>query len=87
MDAHACCHDGFVESYESIVWQPESGVASASQSATLTNTGASVLAITSIPVTGTNASQFVFANSYGSSLAAGANCTIHGHFAPTTRGP
>jgi hypothetical protein len=62
------------------------GTTSASQSVTLTNTGASALALTSITVTGTNASQFVFANSCGTSLAVGANCSIHGHFAPTTAG-
>jgi sugar lactone lactonase YvrE len=60
---------------------------SASQSVTMTNTGGSPLSITSISVTGANASSFVFANSCGSSLAAGANCTIHGHFTPTTTGP
>jgi subtilase family serine protease len=62
------------------------GTTSASQSVTLTNTVSSVLAITSIAVTGTNASSFVFANSCGSSLAIGANCTIHGHFTPTATG-
>jgi hypothetical protein len=62
------------------------GSGSASQNVTLTNTGGSTLTITSIAVTGTDASSFVFANSCGSSLAAGANCTIHGHFGPTTTG-
>lgn len=56
------------------------------QSVTLTNSGTSALAITSIAVTGTNASEFVFANNCGTSLAAGASCTIHGHFAPTALG-
>jgi hypothetical protein len=37
-------------------------------------------------VTGADASSFEFANSCGSSLAIGANCTIHGHFAPVTTG-
>ena len=63
------------------------GMASASQSITLTNTGDTALLITSISVTGANASSFVFANSCGTSLAAGANCSIHGHFAPTAPGP
>jgi sugar lactone lactonase YvrE len=62
------------------------GTSSASQSVTLTNTGSATLRINSITVTGTDASAFVFANSCGTSLAAGANCTIHGHFAPTTTG-
>lgn len=62
------------------------GLASASQTVIMTNTGSTALSITSIAVTGTNASSFVFANSCGTSLAVGANCTIHGHFAPTTTG-
>jgi hypothetical protein len=62
------------------------GSSSASQSVTMTNTGTATLTITSIAVTGTNASSFVFANSCGTSLAAGASCTIHGHFAPTATG-
>jgi hypothetical protein len=64
-----------------------SGGSSASQSVTLTNTGALPLSITSISVTGANASSFVFANSCRSILAGGANCTIHGHFTPATPGP
>ena len=59
---------------------------SASQQVTLTNTGGATLAITSIGLTGANASSFVFANTCGSSLAAGANCTIHGHFTPVAAG-
>jgi len=62
------------------------GASSGSQTVTMTNTGAAALSITSIAVTGSNASSFVFANSCGTSLAAGANCTIHGHFAPTAVG-
>jgi len=62
------------------------GATSSSQSVTMTNVGSAALPITSIAVTGTNASSWVFANSCGTSLAAGANCTIHGHFAPTSAG-
>jgi len=62
------------------------GATSGSQFVTLTNNGSAALSITSIAVTGTNASSFVFANSCGASLAAGANCSIHGHFAPTATG-
>jgi hypothetical protein len=62
------------------------GTASASQTVTLTNSGGETLTISSIAVTGANASSFVFGNSCGTSLAAGANCTIHGHFAPTKGG-
>jgi subtilase family serine protease len=62
------------------------GTSSASLTTTMTNTGATAVSITSIALTGTNASAFAFANSCGTSLAAGANCTIHGHFAPPTAG-
>jgi hypothetical protein len=62
------------------------GSITASQTVVLTNIGGSTLEITSIAVAGTNATSFVFANSCGTSLAAGASCTIHGHFAPTTAG-
>jgi len=70
-------------SYGSVV----ANTPSQSQAVTLTNTGISVLSITSIAVTGTDASSFVFANTCGSSLAIGANCTIHGHFQPSATGP
>jgi len=62
------------------------GEASGSDYVTMTNTGTAALTITSIAVTGTNASQFDFSNSCGTSLAVGANCSIHGHFAPTATG-
>ena len=62
------------------------GSTSASQSVTLTNTGTGPLTITSIAVTGADASSFGFANSCGTSVAAGANCTIHGHFTPAAAG-
>ena len=60
------------------------GTASASQTVTVTNTGGATVTFTGIAVTGTNASAFGFANTCGSSLAVGASCTIHGHFAPAT---
>jgi hypothetical protein len=62
------------------------GTASGSRMVTLTNVGSAALSINSIFVTGANASQFVFANSCGTTLAVGASCTIHGHFAPTVAG-
>jgi len=62
------------------------GVSSYSQMVTLTNTSAEPLTISSIALTGTNASSFVFANTCGTSVAAGANCTIHGHFTPAAQG-
>jgi len=61
--------------------------ASAPQQVTLTNTGSAALTITNIAVTGTNSSEFPFPNPCGSSLAAGANCTIAGHFTPAGAGP
>jgi sugar lactone lactonase YvrE len=60
---------------------------SAPQQVTLTNTGSATLTITNIAVAGTNSSAFVFPNPCGSSLAAGANCTIAGHFTPAGPGP
>ena len=64
----------------------EVGTSSGSQQVILTNGGDLTLSISSISLTGTNSSQFVFANTCGSSLAVGANCTIHGHFAPIVAG-
>jgi len=52
----------------------------------MTNTGTATPTITSIAVTAADVSAFVFANTCGTSLAAGANCTIHGHFAATAVG-
>jgi hypothetical protein len=63
------------------------GVASATQQVTLTNTGSAAMTITNIAVTGANASSFVFPNPCGTSLAAGANCVIEGHFTPGGAGP
>jgi hypothetical protein len=62
------------------------GGASAAQQVTLTNIGSAAMTITSISVTGANASSFVFPNPCGSSLAAAANCVIQGHFTPLTAG-
>lgn len=60
--------------------------ASALQQVTLTNTGSAALTITNIAVAGTNSSAFAFPNPCGGSLAAGANCTIAGHFTPAGAG-
>ena len=59
---------------------------SALQSVPLTSTGNAPLDIASITVTGTGASSFAFANTCGSSVAAGGSCTINGHFTPVTTG-
>lgn len=62
------------------------GSTSNSQSVTMTNTGTTAVTVSSVALSGINASQFVFGNTCGTSLAAGANCSIHGHFAPTANG-
>ncbi len=62
------------------------GSASAAQKVTLTNTGSAVLSLTTIAVTGTNSGDFAETNTCGSSVAAGANCSISVTFTPTTTG-
>jgi hypothetical protein len=51
---------------------------------TLSNPGNTILTITSISVTGTNASSFGETNNCGTSLASGATCTITVSFTPAT---
>ncbi len=53
---------------------------------TLSNSGNAPLTITSISVTGANASSFGETNNCGASLAAGASCTITVSFTPTSAG-
>ena len=62
------------------------GTTSASDQITLTNTGNAVLAIDSITITGTNASEFNQTNGCSASLAAGASCTINVTFSPAATG-
>ncbi len=62
------------------------GTTSASQQVTLNNTGYAPLAITSIAVTGTSASDFNQSNTCGSSVAAETSCTINVTFDPTATG-
>jgi len=62
------------------------GSTSSAQSTTLTNNGASALAISGIAVTGTDSGDFAATNTCGSSLAAGGNCTISATFTPTATG-
>lgn len=57
---------------------------SAALPVTLTNSGSATLTITSIAVTGTNSTEFAQTNTCGTSVAAGANCTISVTFAPTS---
>jgi len=59
---------------------------SAAQTVTLSNTGNATLSITSIAVTGTNARDFAQTSTCGSSVAAGANCTIAVMFSPSALG-
>lgn len=60
--------------------------ASPVQAITLSNTGNGNLTITSVAVSGANASDFSQTNNCGSSVAAGANCAINVTFKPTAEG-
>jgi hypothetical protein len=59
---------------------------SASQPITVTNTGSVALTFTSIRTDGGSAGQYTQNNNCGTSLAAGAFCTVNVTFAPTSRG-
>ncbi len=61
-------------------------VASASHSVTITNSGSSALTISSISILGTNSADFSQNNTCGTSLAAGASCTVAVLFTPRTTG-
>jgi trimeric autotransporter adhesin len=54
---------------------------------TLTNDGGSELVINSVAITGTNATDFDESSTCGSSLDAGASCTLNVTFTPTQLGP
>ena len=56
------------------------------QAITVTNTGSVTLTFTSIRLAGNNPNQFTQNNNCGTSLAAGAFCTVNVTFAPTSRG-
>ncbi|HXJ96314.1 MAG TPA: choice-of-anchor D domain-containing protein [Terriglobia bacterium] len=62
------------------------GTTSAAQPITLTNNGSTALTITSISITGTNYLDFAQTNTCGTSVAAGANCTVNVTFTPTLVG-
>ncbi len=62
------------------------GTSSASQGVTLTNTGTAALTIGSITITGANSGDFSQSNNCGSSVAAGAGCTITVTFTPAATG-
>ncbi len=59
---------------------------SAVQTVKITNSGTAALTISSIAVTGTNASDFAQTNTCPGSLAVNANCTISVTFTPTASG-
>jgi hypothetical protein len=61
-------------------------ISSAAQAVTLSNAGNAALTISGISVVGTNAGDFAQTNTCGSSVAAGANCTINVTFKPTATG-
>jgi hypothetical protein len=57
---------------------------SSAQTVTLSNTGSAALSITSLTITGTNASDFAeIADTCGSSVAAGGTCTVEVTFTPS----
>lgn len=62
------------------------GTSSAAQVVGLTNTGTATLTISSITITGANSGDFSQTNTCGSSVAAGANCSISVIFKPTATG-
>jgi hypothetical protein len=62
-------------------------VSSAAQTLTLTNSGNGTLSITGVTLTGADAGDFTeTADTCGSSVAAGANCTIEMTFTPSAAG-
>src|SRR5579864_2347506 len=66
--------------------QPE-GVTSAPLPVTLTNTGNATLASLKVQIGGANLADFAQTNNCGTSLIAGANCTINVTFTPLKGGP
>ena len=62
------------------------GTVSAAKVLTVTNTSANSVKLTSIAIAGANASDFSQTNSCGTSIAAGAGCTISVQFAPSVIG-
>jgi len=62
------------------------GTKTAAKTVTLTNEGTTIMSITSIAITGTNAGDFGQTHTCGSSLAAGASCTISVTFTPAAAG-
>jgi hypothetical protein len=65
----------------------EVGTSSASQAATLTNSGNAALANIAVAISGSNATSFAQTTNCGSSLPAGNSCSITVTFTPTAAGP
>ena len=63
------------------------GMTSATRTVTLKNASNATLAIASVTITGTNASDFAQSNTCGSSVAIAASCTISVTMTPTGTGP
>ena len=63
------------------------GTASKAQAVTVTNSGSATLFINSRSMNGNNPSDFTETDNCGSSLPAGANCTVNVTFTPTAAGP
>ncbi|HEX5410931.1 MAG TPA: choice-of-anchor D domain-containing protein, partial [Terriglobia bacterium] len=62
------------------------GTSSAAQTLTLSNPQSTALSITSVAITGTNSGDYSQTNNCGTSLGAGASCTINVTFTPTAAG-
>jgi len=62
------------------------GTTSSAQAVTLTNSGTTALPITSVTIAGTNATDFAETNNCGTSLAAGAKCSLSVTFKPSAVG-
>ena len=62
------------------------GTSSAAQTVTLSNSGTASLSLSSITVTGGQADDFALAKTCGSSLAAGASCSLSVTFKPVSAG-
>jgi hypothetical protein len=62
------------------------GTSSPAQAVTLTNKGSAALTMKGISITGPDSADFAETNTCGTSVAAGANCTINVTFTPTADG-
>jgi hypothetical protein len=67
-----------------LTFSATSGTTSAAQSTTLTNTGNASLTMSGITIAGTNPTNFAQTTTCGTTLAAGASCTISVTFTPTS---